>query len=127
MWLVLLSFILSSIAPFSSQNGVGDNLFDDTKNISDVVASCPANASCEDLPARCIECDFNEDCAYGNDTEVMCMPKDVIECTVSHGCHLQGWTCRYFTIPSHPHHSVSTLCQVMGLTLFIFNSVRMES
>ena len=44
--------------------------------------SCPMNIKCQDLPANCINCQFNENCTYGQLTNVTCTPLDHIMCEV---------------------------------------------
>ena len=87
--LVILSFIVSCMRLSLSQSGDEDG--NNMTNDSFITPYCPTNISCEDLPVRCIECEFDDNCAYGSTVEVMCMPKDTIDCTVSQMLESSFW------------------------------------
>ena len=57
-----------------------------TGNASDVFLSsnvtCPSDVMCSQLSPLCIQCDCNEDCVYGEDTQAYCQPLDDVECEV---------------------------------------------
>ena len=44
--------------------------------------SCPINIKCQDLPANCLNCQFNDNCTYGQLTNVTCTPLDQVVCEV---------------------------------------------
>ena len=44
--------------------------------------SCPVNIKCQDLPANCLKCQFNDNCTYGQLTNVTCTPLDQVVCEV---------------------------------------------
>jgi len=78
-------FLLSSVGLSHSQgSGSGSGVEPDN-----VTIVCPVNSSCSELGPPCIVCDFNSSCAYGNETEVLCQPKESVECVVSSNrlCH----------------------------------------
>lgn len=56
--------------PFDYGSGSGD------------IQSCPMDRECADLPARCISCDFNTSCVYGQPTSANCSAYDDIMCEV---------------------------------------------
>lgn len=89
VWLALLSIMASFLQLSFSQSW--DMAFSgdmEDENGTAIFPPCPANTSCEELPARCIWCNFNETangtavCEYGNMTNVSCSPRENIECNV---------------------------------------------
>ena len=57
------------------------------------IAWCPSNIECHKLGGDCINCDFDELCAYGKNVTVQCQPKPNINCTVS---ARSWWECSSF-------------------------------
>ena len=74
-----LGVMLSSMRLALSQSG--DGLSDLEMNDSNVT-NCPLDASCSELPGRCLNCSFNFSCVYGDTVEVACSPLDSVECEV---------------------------------------------
>lgn len=85
VWLALLAMMASFLQLSFSQgwDDMGFSSGDMQEENGSIFPPCPFNDSCEDLPVRCISCDFNEDCAYGNVTEVSCVAREGVNCTVS--------------------------------------------
>ena len=82
--LVLVSlacFLLSSVGLSHSQ-GSGSGSGSGVEPEQNITNLCPVNSSCSDLGPLCIVCDFNSSCAYGNETEVVCHPRESVECVV---------------------------------------------
>ena len=85
VWVALLSAMASMLQLSFSQSGdmefSGDMEDENETNGSAIFPPCPVNMSCEQLPGRCIMCDFNESCVYGDMTEVTCMAREGVNCS----------------------------------------------
>lgn len=77
--------------------GSGDLFANDTPNCT----FSNISTNCSDLPAnpQCLNCTFNFDCTYGNDTTVECTVQEDVECKVY--CWLYVCSC-YSHLPCEP-------------------------
>ena len=89
LWVAILGIIVTFIRVSLSQSGAGGGLtpFEDSNdtngsNTSSLVASCPVDVLCSDLPPRCLNCSYSSDCVYGDNTTVSCYPLTGLDCQV---------------------------------------------
>lgn len=99
--IVVIGIIVASVrVSFSQINGSGEgsgftttqpddidmnSIGNSTANRSSVEASCRnSNMQCKDLPAICLDCNFNDskNCEYGRNTSVSCVPLPRVDCQV---------------------------------------------
>ena len=50
--------------------------------MTNLIDVCPMNLSYSELSPQCIMCDFNTSCKYGMETNIMCSPRETVECEV---------------------------------------------
>lgn len=77
VWVVFIAVTIPCLRLSFSQSGD-----DEFMNETEIFPPCPPNISCEDLPARCIECSFDDNCTYGQNTTVNCTALETVECNV---------------------------------------------
>ena len=82
LWIAFVSVLVSLINLSSAQlfSGSGSGMLPPIEPLVNI--TCPMNQSCTSLPKECLECDFDVNCTYGEETNVTCQPIDTAECTV---------------------------------------------
>ena len=97
LYVLLIGAALSTLPLSLSQSGEFPS--------NETNVTCPANVSCSELDPVCLNCDYNESCVYGNQTEVTCQPMASVECMVRWGRGLFYW---------HPCIYRTRVCVVLG-------------
>ncbi len=77
---ILLEFLLI-YSQAQDNNPVYDSSVDYGSGSGDI-QSCPMDDNCADLPARCISCDFDTSCVYGQPSIANCTVYEEIMCEV---------------------------------------------
>ena len=87
VWVAVIGIIVACLRVTFSQSGEGSGLLPDmnsTNTSAVLAASClDMEKQCSELPAVCHDCDYNETCTYGEDTNITCTALPGAECEVS--------------------------------------------
>ena len=127
LWLTFLGVLVSSLRlSFAESGDMMDLMLDETNGSENVTIfpPCPINASCDDLPGRCINCSLDPACVYGKEETVMCTAMEGVECQVKCSSdythtHTHTWfsnTWRQLGIVKWPH------CSKKAATHFLIKS-----
>lgn len=81
LWLVVVSTMFSSMRLALSQQSLEEDMMLET-NATNSCAVNFASVPCDELPALCLDCDFDKTCVYGEVTEYTCVPKESAQCNV---------------------------------------------
>lgn len=83
LWLVVVSTMFSSLRLALSQQNLEEDMMLEESDVN-VTSSCEnlSDVACDELPAVCLDCDFNKTCVYGRLTEYTCTPKESAQCNV---------------------------------------------
>ena len=86
IWVAVIGVAISGIRLSLSQSGNGSGMMPGDMNSSNMsmpdVSDCPSGILCENLPPRCVSCNYSESCTYGGNTTVMCTPLEGVQCEV---------------------------------------------
>ena len=92
IWVAVIGMAISGIRLSLSQSGNGSGMMPEDMNSSNMsMPECPRDMPCKELPPMCLNCSYSDTCTYGKDTNVMCMPREGVQCEVKKKKKLCQW------------------------------------